>query len=390
MTGRSVDELRVRGTQAVLAVAERAAAGSAKTDVFVAGAGTDEQLLERFRARDSPRISPAFAERDRTAAELRRRFAATTGPALVDRAERIVQGRFDILGFGDLSFGSPVDWHLDPVAGERAPLLHWSRMTRLDPRDQLDRKIVWELNRHHAFVVLGRAYWLTGDERYAETFARLLDDWIGANPPGLGINWTSSLEIALRIIAWSWALALFRDSSQLTPELFRRALLTIALQAEHVARYPSTYSSPNTHVTGEALGLFYAGTLWPELRGAATWQKAGLGTLLSSLPRHVGADGVYFERSTTYHLYTVDFYAHLARPRLGERNRRRRVRARSAGRAARLPAPHRPARRHGRAGRRRRRGTPAVARRTGLRRRPADAGARCRAARPSRLQDRWW
>lgn len=313
---RRPDEVRVRARQAVSALAERAwSARKAEPRAeqnFADGQPTyGARPLESFRARTSPQLSPAFADRARTASELRRRFGDTTGPALIAHANRIVEERFDLLGFRGLSFGSPIDWHLDPVSGLRLPLVHWSRLVRLDPGSAVDRKVIWELNRHHSFVVLGRAYWLTDDERYAEAFAQQLTAWLDENPPGLGVNWASSLELALRSIAWTWALMLFRDSPRLTADLFMRVLTALRHQARHVATYLSTYSSPNTHLTGEGLGLFYVGTLWPELRKAAVWKEAGLNVLLGSLERQVTADGVYFERSTAYHLYTVDFYAHL-------------------------------------------------------------------------------
>lgn len=313
--GRSHDELRVRATQACCALRDRAGVlrrGEPRADeMFTNGHTASDGLLDRFRAREEALLSPAFANRARTASELHHRFAGTTGPELIAHADRIVAGRFDLLGFRDLSFGSPIDWHLDPVSGDRFPLVHWSRFARLDERSRLDRKIVWELNRHQSFVVLGRAYWLTGDERYAAAFAQQLTEWIEQNPAGVGVNWSSSLEVALRLVSWTWAISLFRDSPQLTQGLFLHAMKLVGLQARHVATYTSTYSSPNTHLTGEALGLYCVGTCWPELREAAAWRKAGLDVLLSSLDRQVTADGVYFERSTAYHLYTIDFYAHL-------------------------------------------------------------------------------
>ena len=76
-----------------------------------------------------------------------------------------------------------------------------------------DKKITWELNRHQHFVKLGQAYWLTGDEKYAATFVDHLKSWMDQNPPKLGINWASSLEVAFRSISWLWALAFFKDSS---------------------------------------------------------------------------------------------------------------------------------------------------------------------------------
>src|SRR6185503_16389899 len=99
--------------------------------------------------------------------------------------------------------------------------------------------------------------------------------WLAANPAGWGINWASSLEVALRLMAWCWALVLFRHSPALTPELFARMRASIEDHARHVERYLSRYFSPNTHLTGEALGLFHAGAVFPELRLARRWRARG-------------------------------------------------------------------------------------------------------------------
>src|SRR5207245_1993123 len=107
-------------------------------------------------------------------------------------AEAACRGRFDLLGYEALSFGDPIDWSLDPVAGRRAPVEHWSRLNPLDPSTIGDSKVVWELNRHQWMVQLGQAYRLTGDLCYARAFTDYLEQWIDANPPGVGINWASS------------------------------------------------------------------------------------------------------------------------------------------------------------------------------------------------------
>ena len=174
-----------------------------------------------------------------------------------------------------------------------------------------DKKIVWELNRHQYFITLGQAYWLTGDERYAEVFVAHITSWMDQNPPKLGVNWASSLEVAFRSISWLWALYFFKNSPALTPETFLRICKFLYLNARHLETYLSTYFSPNTHLTGEALGLFYLGTLLPEFKESSRWRNKGLQILLDQLPRHVQPDGVYFEQSSYYHRYTTDFYLHL-------------------------------------------------------------------------------
>jgi hypothetical protein len=323
LRGRSTAELRVRGAQALSARAERAGLSSQSrvpTDRalsrllapkhFDHATPTAESLLAHFRARRTPRFFAALDDPLATRAELRRRFGAQSRQSLVARAEACGAGKFDLLGLRGLDFGADVDWHLEPTSGVRAPLKHWSGIDFLDPRVAGDKKFTWELNRHQHFMTLGRAYWHTGDEAHAETFAAHAAAWMDANPPKVGINWASSLEVSFRAISWLWALHFFRDSAVLTPHLFVRLLKFLHLHARHVETYLSTYFSPNTHLTGEALGLYYLGTLLPEFKHAARWRTLGARILVEELDRHVLADGVYLERSTYYHRYTADFYTH--------------------------------------------------------------------------------
>ncbi len=268
------------------------------------------ELLANFRERSGSAFFPGFDNAKTTVAEFKRRWPKSVAE-ITGRADRITAGHFDLLGLRQLSFGDPIDWHLEPLAGKRGPLIHWSRLNFLDSELFGDKKITWELNRHQYFAVLGQAYWLTGDERYAETFANHLTSWLTANPPKLGINWASSLEVAFRSISWTWALHFFKHSRALTPEIFLSVAKFLYLNALHLETYLSTYFSPNTHLTGEALGLFYLGTLFPEFRDASRWRKTGLGILVEKLEQHVQADGVYFEQASYYHRYTADFYLHL-------------------------------------------------------------------------------
>ena len=53
---------------------------------------------------------------------------------LIDCAERAIQGRYDLLGFKNLSFGQPIDWHLEPTSRKRTSLQHWSRINFLEPQ----------------------------------------------------------------------------------------------------------------------------------------------------------------------------------------------------------------------------------------------------------------
>ena len=275
----SFAELRVRASQAANAFAERIGISrldklpSEQTIFRSFGTDSNESLRENFRA-GRPGFFSSFNERDAVVSELRSRWPEAEAE-IVAQADQIVAGSFDLLGFKKLSFGTPVNWRLEPVSGKETPLLHWSRLDYLNAERTGDKKIVWELNRHQYFLTLGQAYWLTRNEKYAETFVNHLNSWMDQNPPKLGINWVSSLEISFRSISWLWALQYFQNSPSLDAPTLTRALKSLHLNARHLETYLSTYFSPNTHLTGEALGLVYLGTLLPELQDADALAETG-------------------------------------------------------------------------------------------------------------------
>jgi Heparinase II/III-like protein/Heparinase II/III N-terminus len=323
LRGRSTQELRIRAKQEWTKLSERllhpgriemSDAGLLRELLPSAHNGDGERttglIADRIRKFKVEAFLPAFAHRAEICEIMEKRFAAER-IGIIGRAERIAHGRFDLLGLSDVRFGEPIDWHTEPISKKRSPLSHWSKIDYLNPDVAGDKKVIWELNRHQFLVTLGQAYLLTGDERYAENFVSLVSSWIDANPLKRGINWVSSLELSFRAISWLWSLNLFASSERLTAEFHLRMLKQLVVHGRHIESYLSRYFSPNTHLTGEALGLFYLGVALPELRCAGEWRDLGLNILIEQLPVQVRSDGVYFEQSTYYHRYTADFYIHL-------------------------------------------------------------------------------
>ena len=229
------------------------------------------------------------------------------------------------------------------------------------------------MNRHQHFVTLGQAYAYSRDSRYADAFASQLTSWIAANPPRLGVNWASSLEVSYRAISWLWALQLFVEAPQLTDSLLATALESLRRHGAHIERYLSTYYSPNTHLTGEALGLLYLGTALPIFEAAESWRRLGWNILRDQLFRQTRPDGTYFEQALYYHRYTADIYHHALVLARRERLGARRCDARARRAAGRVPRARGPSRRHRSTHRGRRRRPPDAPRRTADARRAADA-----------------
>lgn len=320
--GRSWTEIRARGEQAFSVYTEQIGlSGKLPSDEELyklidksyldSEKITPETLFESFRENSEYAFFPSFRQKEKTLGVFRREFGEKSARRFIEKADRMLEGKFDLLGYLNLDFGAAaIDWHFEPVAGIRIPLKHWKQFDELDATETGDKKIVWELNRHQHFFTLGVAFWLTKDERYAAAFARHLNSWMEQNPPGTGVNWFSSLEVALRSISWIWAFNFFKDSEAFAPALFQKALKFLYLHARHIEKYLSTYYSPNTHLTGEALGLYYLGTQLPFFSRAKHWRELGEKILFSELDRQILPDGVYFEQTTWYQRYTADFYAH--------------------------------------------------------------------------------
>jgi len=233
-----------------------------------------------------------------------------TAEQIVERAERICRHRFDLLGYQQVNYGPEINWHSDAVHGKRAPLVPWFRVPYLDFDQVGDSKVTWELNRHQHLVTLAKAYRLTEKEQYAEELFEQWYHWQEQNPYPMGINWASSLEVAFRSLSWLWVWHLLEGCSVLAEEFAADLSRALVLHARHIEKYLSTYSSPDTQLIGEGVGLFFVGILNSGLPSAARWKECGWKILLREAQRQVRQDGMHFEQSMYCHTYALDFFLH--------------------------------------------------------------------------------
>lgn len=233
---------------------------------------------------------------------------------IIDRADQVLRHEFDLLGYRGLDYGlgdGQIRWHYDAVNKKTAPKKAFHKIRYLDYDECGDSKVIWELNRHQHFMTLAKAYRLTGNCRYLDEIRRQRSHWERENPYPIGINWASSLEVAIRSLSWLWTYHLLAGSKDF-PDSREMWLRRLALHGRHIERYLSTYFSPNTHLLGEGVGLFSIGVLCPELDGAKRWKSLGWATILQESERQIRPDGFHFEQSTYYHVYALDFLIHAA------------------------------------------------------------------------------
>jgi len=236
----------------------------------------------------------------------------------VDEAERLCRHEITLLGHGPVELSAEIDWSRDPITGQIWERRFWADYRPEHDSGGRDPKIIHELNRQQHLPRLAKAYLLTGEERYASEAVAQLNSWIDQNPPGRGINWQSSLEIGIRTISWLWTIFPLLPSRSFDEASAQRIGDSLFAQLEHVHRYTSLYSSPNTHLIGEAAALFIAGLVFRDRKRPAVWLRHATALLAEAAEKQILDDGVYGELSSCYHCYALDFY--LQAMALAERN----------------------------------------------------------------------
>ncbi|HLE73703.1 MAG TPA: alginate lyase family protein, partial [Anaerolineales bacterium] len=178
---------------------------------------------------------------------------------------------------------------------------HWTRYHDRLPNGA-DIKPLWEAGRFGWATVLARAYWLSGDERYAEGFWSYFEKFNAANPPHLGPHWSSAQEVALRLISWAFCYNLLAAASSSTPA---RKILLARSVAQHAERIPPSLeyarAQGNNHYLSEALGLCTAAALLPQHAQAQKWKIVGWAAFIEGVQKQVHADGAYAQHSSNYH-----------------------------------------------------------------------------------------
>lgn len=266
------------------------------------GAGANIPALVEQLKRDTasflPAVHPAMQE------------PLSDGDEIVAEAERILRGEWQLFGRDFDVAGSSPQWRVHPRSGVLTELSHFSRLHYFGEHLGGDVKYIWEINRHGEILRLAQAYELTKRADFGTKAIDLIGGWIVDNPPYCGINWVSALEIAFRSIAWCWVWKLTSHHPGWTDDLVGRFLFTLSKAAWYLEHFDSIHHSPNTHLTGEALGLLYIAVTFPVMKGAPQWKKRAIETLTNEVEHQFLADGFHYERCTGYHRYNIEFYLH--------------------------------------------------------------------------------
>lgn len=291
-------------------------------------------LVNRLRCMSVAEV--AYRMRQAAATRMGRRMAGRTAPAPLPRAltlnvqgapaldrneidallldaDRICAGHVVLFGERRFDVGVPTSWNRDPETGVTGPAIYAGDIA-ITRREQVgDIKHVWELNRHLHLVRLAQAWSVTHDVRWLHALEQQLRSWLDQCPPLTGPNWTSSLELGIRLVNWSviWQLVGAEASPLFGGESGHKLRAdwqgSIHAHCRTIARHLSRHSSANNHLIGELAGLYVGASTWPCWKESNDWLLQARRELEREAGLQFSRDGVNREQAFAYHIFSSEF-----------------------------------------------------------------------------------
>jgi hypothetical protein len=233
--------------------------------------------------------------------------------ALLADADSICAGHVVLFANRRFDVGLPPVWNRDPDSGVVGPAIYAGDITITNREQVGDIKHVWELNRHLHLVRLAQAWTVTNDVAWLHALQTQLRSWLDQCPPLVGPNWTSSLELGIRLINWGivWQLIGGEGSGLFAGEEGQRLradwLDSIHAHCTAIARHLSRHSSANNHLIGELAGLYVGASIWPCWKSSGAWLEQARRELEHEAQAQFSRDGVNREQAFAYHVFSCEF-----------------------------------------------------------------------------------
>ena len=227
---------------------------------------------------------------------------------ILSEAQDVVENRFETLGSGKVHLGEEINWQRDFKSGTTWPMRKLTSAEILDLDHSSDIKVPWELSRFHQVWWLGKAYWVTRSEQYAQKFGELIDEWIEKNPLGKGPNWTVAMEAAIRACNWIAGYYFFCESRSLSPEFWLKFLKNLYAHGQFIENHLEYSWRNGNHLLAGIVGLTFLGNFFHQTSFGRQWLRQGASGIQRAMEEQVYPDGVDYEKSTSYHRLVLELF----------------------------------------------------------------------------------
>ncbi|MCL5126037.1 MAG: heparinase II/III family protein [Deltaproteobacteria bacterium] len=231
---------------------------------------------------------------------------------LLSLADDVLKGRIELFGWKAVPVSVP---SLEIRDADTADILKTWETTRYwdinffhsKIHPDFDVKWLWELQRLQFLLWLGAAWRLTGLHKFAFLAREILDSWLSRLKYPLGVEWSSNLEVGLRLLSISRCNIMCMDSPAWDPKFLATLFAWNHLHATHLRKEITLHHTLGNHQLGEASSLMWFALIYPGFNESNSWKAFGLSTINRIIPDLIFADGVYTEQSTGYLKFAVEF-----------------------------------------------------------------------------------
>ncbi len=228
----------------------------------------------------------------------------------ISKAGDISSGRFNIFDQPYEFDINNLPWHTDwryAYTWVPAPYetYHFSITDKPTPYDV---KYPWELSRFAFLFPLAQTFILTGDFKWQELIGKLTQDWEIENPVSRSVNWQAMI-CSIHGISLSLAVQILATDEKTKPEIITLMLRQLTLQAEFIYKNLEFSTARGNHYASNLAGLLIIGaTIQKVYKPATRWVKYAVDRISSEIEFQYFADGVHFEKSTSYHRLVTEFF----------------------------------------------------------------------------------
>ncbi len=233
-------------------------------------------------------------------------------------AERVMKGELEIYG-ESYHFALLELWFCDPKTHRLWPSnVHFTRFPIFHPsRDgSTDIRRIWEIGRFDWAFSLARAYGMTHRPLYAKVWGDYVRDFIQRNPPEFGPHWLNAMEVPIRAIQWSRALAIFFEADRVSGKVpdadilgLKEVLASLLDHGRYIRNHLEwTPHGRTNHYLADLVGLLALSVFVPQFRESHEWRSLALESLEREMGIQTAADGFHAEGSTAYHHFVIELY----------------------------------------------------------------------------------
>ena len=180
---------------------------------------------------------------------------------------------------------------------------------------ETDQEFRYQRHRHQWMLPQAKAYRISKDEKYIQSWIETYSDWLATYPYEPGTQFPPAggsendkdyewkgLQVAERVLSQIDIMAYFIHSPNFTPEWLSTFLTAFEKEVECMRL--NYYQEGNILLT-QAQAVATAGILMPEFKNAEQWTNEGLQKVGVQLDEQFNNDGVQFELDLSYHIGAV-------------------------------------------------------------------------------------